>query len=100
MPFNFEIANGGADRSTVYLVNAGEREELTGVKQRGDSVIIPIPLYDASLRFQRKGPKLTGAYRANSGGVSLPVTAECGRSDRYEKGPAPTVSLNGTGSGT
>jgi peroxiredoxin len=58
-------------------------------------VFIPIPLYDASLRFARKGAKLTGVYRSNSGAKDLPVTAEFGRTDRYEKGAAPTVSLNG-----
>ena len=95
VPFNFEVKNAAASAATVYLLNADEREELTGVQQSGDSVFIPIPLYDASLRFQRKGGKLTGVYRSNSGAKDLPVTAEFGRSNRYEKGAAPTVSLNG-----
>lgn len=100
VPFNFEVKGGDTPAPTAYLINATEREELTGVQQRGDrtqpdSVFIPIPLYDASLRFLRKGPKLTGVYRANGGGTELPVTAEFGRTDRYETGEAPTVSLNG-----
>ncbi len=95
VPFNFEVNDGGTTAPRVYLLNAGGREELTDVQQPGDSVFIPIPLYDASLRFQRKGGKLTGVYRTNGGGKDLPVTAEFGRTDRYEKGAAPTVSLNG-----
>ena len=93
IPFNFEVKNG-ASATTVYLLNASEREELKGVEQRGDSVIIPIPLYDASLRFARKEGKLTGIYRAG-GNQPIPVTAEAGRTDRYEQGAPPTVSLNG-----
>lgn len=73
VPFNFEVKDGGTSAPTVYLLNANEREELKGVEQRGDSVFIPIPLYDASLRFQRKGAKLTGVYRAN-GPRSIRVT--------------------------
>ena len=95
VPFNFEIKSTGSIK-TAYLLNADGREELTGVQQQGDSLFIPIPLYDASLRFARKGGKLTGVYHANSGGKDLPVTAEFGRTDRYEKGAASTVSLNGT----
>ncbi|GAB3991975.1 hypothetical protein GCM10028807_23840 [Spirosoma daeguense] len=90
VPFNFEINN-----NTAYLLNASEREELKGVLQKGDSLFIPIPLYDASLRFARKGPRLTGVYRVNSGGKDIPVTAEFGRTYRYEKQPAPTVDLTG-----
>lgn len=92
VPVNFAVKG-----TTAYLLNANEREPLTGIQQAGDSVFIPIPLYDASLRFRRNpdGKTLTGLYRTNSGAVAVPLTAELGRTDRYEAGPAPTVSLNG-----
>ncbi len=94
VPFNFEIKSGNGSAKTAYLLNAGEREELTGVQQTGDSVIIPIPLYNATLRFKRSGNQLTGIYKAGEG-QPIPVTAEFGRTDRYEKGATPTVNLNG-----
>ncbi|MBD2702284.1 TlpA family protein disulfide reductase [Spirosoma sp. BT702] len=90
VPFNFEIKE-----NTAYLLNANEREELKGIQLQGDSLFIPIPLYDASLRFARKGPRLSGIYHANSGGKDIPVTAEFGRTYRYEKKDAPTVNLTG-----
>lgn len=89
VPFNFSIKG-----NTAYLLNANEREPLTGVQQQGDSVFIPIPLYDATLRFRRSGNQLTGFYKAGEG-KPIPVTAEFSRTDRFEKGIAPTVSLNG-----
>lgn len=89
VPFSFEVIG-----NTAYLLNAGEREALTGLQQRGDSVFIPIPLYDATLRFKRTGNQLTGLYRAGEA-QPIPVTAEFGRADRYAPGAAPTVSLNG-----
>jgi peroxiredoxin len=94
VPFNFEIKSGSGTTKTAYLLNANEREELTGVQQQGDSVFIPIPLYNATLRFKRSGNQLTGIYEAGEG-QPIPVTAEFGRTDRFEKGEAPTVSLNG-----
>lgn len=89
VPFNFAVKG-----TTAYLLNAGEREALPGIEQQGDSVFIPIPLYDATLRFKREGKRLTGSYRAGAG-QPIPVTAEFGRTDRYEPGVAPTVSLDG-----
>ena len=94
VPFNFDIKSGNGSAKTAYLLNANEREELTGVQQEGDSVFIPIPLYNATLRFKQSGNQLTGIYKAGEG-QPIPVTAEFGRTDRYEQGAAPTVSLNG-----
>ncbi|RYC69480.1 peroxiredoxin family protein [Spirosoma sordidisoli] len=94
IPFNFEVQVKNNAAVTVYLLNANEREELTGTHAEGDSIVIPIPLYDASLRFKRSGQLLTGIYRAGQG-RPIPVTAAYGRSDRFEKGAAPTVSLTG-----
>jgi peroxiredoxin len=97
VPFNFEVKAGNSVATTkLYLLNAREREELTDLTQQGDSVFVPIPLYDATLRFKREGAdKLTGVYRSNSSGRDLPLTAEYGKTYRFEPGVAPTVNLSG-----
>ena len=94
-PFNLEI-NG----STAWLLNGTERFELKGVHQRGDSIVLPIAIYDAVLTAKiETGNILSGVFkRLNTTPVDagIPFRAEFGKRYRFvEKPAAATVSLHG-----
>ncbi|MFD1817009.1 peroxiredoxin family protein [Pseudarcicella hirudinis] len=94
-PFNFEL-NG----STVFLLNGSERFELKNVSQKGDSLFIPVDIYDAVLSAKIESPTvLSGRFKklntANpDAGISF--KAESGRKYRFFENPVSAeVSLNG-----
>ncbi len=43
-PFNFELAG-----KTAYLINGSERFELTNITQRGNSIFLPVDVYNTVL---------------------------------------------------
>lgn len=95
LPFNFEIKN-----QSVYLINASERFELTPFQQKGDSLKIPIDVYDATLLATIEKPnRLVGVLKKNGSGASesaIPFTAEYGKRFRFREYPqAASVSLQG-----
>jgi thiol-disulfide isomerase/thioredoxin len=95
LPFNFEIKN-----ESVYLINASERFELTSVRQKGDSLKIPIDIYDAVLLAKIETPhRLVGVfkkYNTTSKEASIPFVAEHGKRFRFSEYPkVARVSLQG-----
>ena len=94
-PFNFELKG-----ATAWLLNGTERFELKGVYQRGDSLILPIDVYDAVVMAKMEANKrLSGVFkRLNTSpvDVGIPFRAEFGKRYRFvEKPAAATVSLHG-----
>ncbi|MVM29311.1 redoxin family protein [Spirosoma sp. HMF4905] len=94
-PFNFEIKG-----STAWLLNGTERFELKGVHQQGDSLVLPIDIYDAVLTAKVVSNKtLSGVFkRLNTTPVDagIPFRAEFGKRYRFVEKPAvATVSLHG-----
>src|SRR6188474_1591404 len=61
VPFNFTVTEN-AVRPQVILVNGGERALLDSVYYRGDSLVIPIELYDAILVGRVQGDSLRGYF--------------------------------------
>ena len=102
-PFNFELKGANA-----WLLTGSERFELKGVNQRGDSLFIPVEIYDAVLAAKIENNKtISGALkRLNTTAADVPFRAEFGKRYRFvEKPAAATVSLHGKwdvtmGSGT
>lgn len=92
-PFNFELKG-----KTAYLINAAERFELKGVAQRGDSLFIPVDVYNRllSAKIEPDG-SLTGAlHYLDSPTKPIPFRAEPGKQYRFSAHPAPaSVSLHG-----
>ncbi|QMW03273.1 TlpA disulfide reductase family protein [Spirosoma foliorum] len=94
-PFNFELKGKSA-----YLINGTERFELPGVHQQGDSLFIPVDVYNRLLaaKIENDGT-LVGTF--NYLGTSTPVKpipfrAEYGKKYRFVEHPAPaSVSLQG-----
>ena len=65
IPFNFLVEDVTSSRKKVFLVNGDERAPLDSVHYKGDSVIIPIDIYDALLIGKISGDSLKGYLRKN-----------------------------------
>jgi thiol-disulfide isomerase/thioredoxin len=98
LPFNFHVvrdAEGGFD---MYIINARERLHLDDVFLRGDSVIIPLHIFDASFEAKLSGDSLQGIFikhydRENT----IPFTAVAGQSFRFKKGRSSHTSPDFSG---
>lgn len=94
-PFNFELKD-----NNVYLLNGEERFELKNVAQKGDSLFIPIDIYDAALVAKIESDKsLSGTLHKNNAAPTdarISFKAEQGKRYRFfETPPAANVSLHG-----
>lgn len=91
-PFLMEVAPR-SDGLVVTLINGEERVELPGVTLQKDSVIIPIESYDAQIRAQVKGGRMTGRFIKNyiNHDPGVLFTAEFGRKMRFEPVVTPPV---------
>jgi peroxiredoxin len=65
VPFNFVVEDDTAALVKVSLLNADEKAILDSITYRGDSVVIPIKVYDALLIGKIKGDSLIGYFRKN-----------------------------------
>lgn len=92
-PFTMELQG-----KTAYLLNGAERFQLNGVSQRGDSLFLPIDIYNAVLAAKiDNASTLTGTFRYLDRPASrAPFRAEHGKAYRFFAQPAAaTVSLHG-----
>jgi thiol-disulfide isomerase/thioredoxin len=94
-PFNFELKG-----QTAWLLNGSERFELKGVMQKGDSLFLPVDIYDAVLVAKIEDDKtLSGLFKrlnTNPVAADIPFRAEQGKRYRFvEKPAAASVSLQG-----
>lgn len=91
-PFQFDLKG-----NTAFLLNAGERLELKSVRTAGDSVFIPIDLYDNELAAKiNKDGVWKGTLRKTGATEGTSFTASVSPKYRFFEKPAPaTVSLHG-----
>src|ERR1700750_1623107 len=66
IPFNFEVKDT-AGRQQVTIINGSERYKVPGVKTKGDSVFIHMPLYDSEFKLKLSGNNLSGKWIKHSG---------------------------------
>ncbi len=83
MPFNFEVL--GQDTSAaVFLVNGDERIKLDGYKAFGDSVIIPMHIFNTRLVAYVQDTVLNGYWeKSDFDGYRLPFEAVYGHAHRF-----------------
>jgi peroxiredoxin len=101
VPFNFTVSENAA-RPHVFLLNGGERALLDSIYYRGDSLVIPIDLYDAVLVGRVQGDSLWGFFRKNQASRrGIPFRAARNQSFRFEiKDKSAPVPVAGTWSVT
>lgn len=86
LPFGLEIQKKTKNTFDVYVLNATERFKTDKATLSGDSIIIPISLFDAELVAKMTDKTLTGIYRKNKGRKSffqVSFNATLGYFDRF-----------------
>lgn len=92
-PFNFEITS-----KDVFLINASERFELKNYQIIGDSIFIPVEIFDAVLKAKiERNSSISGVLRKyNSTTPDIPFKAVAGKKYRFfEETTQANVSLQG-----
>ena len=64
LPFEFEVSGEG-EATVIELINADERLKIEDVTFRNDSVIIPMHIFDATLKAKINGDGLVGTWTKN-----------------------------------
>jgi peroxiredoxin len=85
MPFNFKhvvLKNG---KSTIEIMNAGEKIVVTEVILKGDSLKMKLPIFQSEIVAAIKNDKLTGTYypKGKPEGNGYNFTAFYGVTDRF-----------------
>lgn len=100
IPFIFEVKGTNTDSTTVNLINGAERFQLKNTTYSGDSVTIPIDLYDAVLTGKLEGNTIKGKFKKLTTAKpdeGIKFKAEFGNAPRFpQSSVTPTVSLSGT----
>lgn len=104
LPFQFEVKKG--DTLSIDIINGKQRIHLDEIKMEGDSVQIPMLVFDAQIRAKIAGDKLHGIFIKNyNRSLDLPFSAEYGK-ERFPDSKASTdfsglydLQLNGDSKG-
>lgn len=87
LPFHLDIARNGADGYVAYLRNAGEKILLDEIRVGGDSVDIPLHVFDANIKARIEGDQLNGLYIRNyEKDYKVPFHATYGDTFLFKKG--------------
>ena len=85
LPFNFELTEDSTGAYKIVIINARERLLLDEVLLTGDSVVIPLHIFDASFRTVWQGGKLSGAFvKHYDPDNPIPFQATPGQSFRFQ----------------
>jgi thiol-disulfide isomerase/thioredoxin len=98
VPFTFEVSRDIAGSVKVDFINGKEHATYTGVKMKGDSVMISLDLYDSYLIAHSDSQYLTGYYRRNNSSTRpVPFEARYGEAHRFETtGDKTSFDISGT----
>lgn len=88
LPFNFSLEKGDMDQIQVSLINGEEKIPIDEVKVQGDSIIIPMHIFDADLVAYFNDHEMTGYWRKNyADDYIIPFTARHGETFRFISQP-------------
>ena len=86
LPFNMRVVADSSGGYDAYIINATERLLLDEVTLEGDSVIIPLHIFDASFRAILSDDSLKGSFvKHYEPQNSIPFTAVFGQHFRFQK---------------
>jgi thiol-disulfide isomerase/thioredoxin len=98
VPFLFEIRQLTPDSMQMLIYNAEERLLLDNLHWDGDSLVMPMHIFDADIRAKVQGATMKGIYRKydTEDEYSIPFTAVHGDTARFKHSNQPTqFNLNG-----
>ncbi len=76
IPFNFRTAQKEDNTLHISLLNAGEEITITDTHRKGDSLIIPMHIFDTEIRAVAENGTMRGTWIKNyAGNYKLPFTA-------------------------
>jgi thiol-disulfide isomerase/thioredoxin len=83
IPFLFEVVESGGNIK-IILKNAEERIPLDEITFRGDSIHVPMYIFDATIHAKISGDRMTGIYvKDYLDDYVMPFEAEFGNSERF-----------------
>jgi thiol-disulfide isomerase/thioredoxin len=98
VPFNLEVQKDSADGYDFFILNAQERLMLNEVTFASDSVIIPLHIFDATLRAKVENGKLDGFFvKHYDKNYRVPFHAEHGITYRFKQEAKSYPDVNFTG---
>ena len=62
IPFNFIVESNSNQKYTITLMNADERLVIDNARMEGDSIIIPMHVFDSDIRAKISGNKMKGKW--------------------------------------
>lgn len=98
VPFNFNVGKDPDRQPYLELMNGKERLRIEEVTIQGDSVFIPMHIFDADIRARFTNNQLVGTYRKYDAATpyEIPFTATHGVEYRFAPGQqAPKALLTG-----
>lgn len=97
IPFNFDVQNTGA-KQQLFIHNAAERFKVTDIRQKGDSVLIRMPLFNSEFKLTQNTEGLKGVWIKHYGDhdTEMDFHAEPGKAWRFFNNPSqPGFNLAG-----
>lgn len=95
MPFMIDVKEHNG-KYTFFLINADERIPLDEVVIDGDSIHVPLFVFDATIHAKVEGDEMTGVWVKNYiEGYGLPFKAVFGQSERFVTQQEPEADFGG-----
>lgn len=97
IPFNFEVSTVNG-KSQLAIINSAERFKVTGIRSKGDSVFIHMPLFNSEFKLKLTGNALNGKWIKHLGekDALMDFTAVYGETWRFFKQPPkPAFNVGG-----
>jgi len=97
LPFNFKLEYQLEQQPIVTLINGEENIQITEASFRGDSIYIPMHIFDASIIAYYQGNSMIGYWVKNyAKDYKIPFSANLGETYRFFESPAPaSVDITG-----
>jgi thiol-disulfide isomerase/thioredoxin len=98
VPFGLDVQKDSTGGYDIYILNAQERLLLDDVSFKADTVIIPLHIFDASIRATLNGSKLTGHFiKHYDKDYRVPFEAEHGVEYRFREAEGSYPDFNFSG---
>ncbi|MCU0355053.1 MAG: TlpA family protein disulfide reductase [Cytophagales bacterium] len=97
LPFGLDIAAKTDSTFSVHVINGDERLPMDEAVLRGDSLRIPMRLFEAEIVARAADSVLTGYYTKPATGrtIRMDFSARRGANYRFASGTAPAVDVSG-----
>jgi thiol-disulfide isomerase/thioredoxin len=96
IPFNFELHHQSDNLYQIDLINGAEKFNIDSVVVEGDSIHIPILIFDAYIDAKIKNGRMSGHWiKPYATDYRLPFEAEIGKNYRFMRSPKAKIDFSG-----